>query len=85
MAALDAAVRLRQRERLERQAVVHDERMVLERRRRALGLGAVELAALVLGAFEEDRGDRGGGGPAVVLRVVVEDIAELARLRQQLT
>src|SRR4051812_44984152 len=50
--ALDLAMRLGQREARERQAVVLHQRMLLERRLRALFLGGVELAALVRRALD---------------------------------
>ena len=50
----------------------------------ALGGRWIDLAALVVGALDEDRGDGAGTRPAVALGVLVENIAILPRRGQQL-
>jgi hypothetical protein len=84
MAAFDAAMRLRQREPFDRQAIVNDEWMMLERGRRPLRRIRIELAALVVGTLDEDRGDGCCLRPALSLRVLVEHGAILARFGKQL-
>ncbi|RMH44070.1 MAG: serine/threonine protein kinase [Deltaproteobacteria bacterium] len=81
--ALHAAVGARERERLDRQPVVDDERVAVERRLRAARRGRVQFAALVLRALDEQRRHRRGRPPAAPARHVVEQVAIRARRRQQ--
>ena len=74
VAALDLAVRLGERECIERQAVVLDERMVLERWRRSLRSRGVELAALVRIYEDELRQIRADGVGADELEKSVNQV-----------
>ena len=82
MVALHQAVRLGERQPFEREAVVLHERMLLERRLRALGSALVELAALVGRALEKQRAGRCRHGPATLSRRMVERAAIQLGTRQ---
>src|SRR5262249_56638963 len=67
MIALDLAVRFRQREVLERQVVMHDQRMLAERSERAFSRARVDRGAVIFGAFDEECYDRRRDVPAAAL------------------
>src|SRR5687768_5523299 len=72
VAALDGAVRARQRQGFDRQAVVFHQGVFRERRSRPAGSALFQLATLEFGTLQEQRRDRGRDVPGGPQRAAVE-------------
>ena len=82
--AFDLAMRARECKARHGQSVVHDQGMLAKWRFGPLGSTGLYLTALILGAFDEQRANRGAYRPAATLRAVVDDVPIGARPGQEL-